>query len=191
MKQTLLFYRMENRTPLTINFNFKLNTSYYWRVDSNSIVSYTYDEFGNITGANTSVVKGDVWTFKTHNGNAYNPKPRNGATALNAPLQLSWTAGDFAAAPSGTRFISPQPQAAATSLIQHYRDRLTHSTEASRQAHHIRLRIWLATVLLFPETPTTGQSTKLTAPQHGKAPSGDLLPLHTLTSMTSRTTIPG
>ena len=26
-----------------------------------------------------TVIKGDVWTFKTHNGNAYNPKPTNGA----------------------------------------------------------------------------------------------------------------
>ena len=49
----------------------------------------------------TQVIKGDVWTFKTHNGKAYNPKPTNGAAALSEPLQLSWTAGDFAASTNG------------------------------------------------------------------------------------------
>jgi len=60
---------------------FAANTSYYWRVDEIS---------------NTTFKKGLVWTFKTHDGKAYNPKPVNGATALNQPLQLSWTAGDWA-----------------------------------------------------------------------------------------------
>jgi hypothetical protein len=42
--------------------------------------------------------KGLVWTFKTHDGKAYNSKPINDASTrgLNEPLQLSWTAGDWA-----------------------------------------------------------------------------------------------
>jgi|GEM_PF-1025870 len=62
---------------------FAANTSYYWRVDEID---------------NTNIVKkGLVWTFKTHDGKAYNPRPANGATVLRHPLELTWTAGDWAA----------------------------------------------------------------------------------------------
>jgi hypothetical protein len=61
---------------------FVMNTTYYWRVD----------EYSN-SGSNFK--KGLVWSFTTHNGKAYNPKPVNGGTILSQPLQLSWTSGDF------------------------------------------------------------------------------------------------
>jgi len=61
---------------------FLFNTTYYWRVDENSV--------------SNGFKKGLVWSFKTHDGKAYNPKPATGATALSQPLQLSWTAGDWA-----------------------------------------------------------------------------------------------
>ena len=71
---------------------FLLNTSYYWRVD----------EYSN-SGSNFK--KGLVWTFKTHDGRAYNPKPVNDANtkALSEPLQLSWTAGDWTQPANGHR----------------------------------------------------------------------------------------
>jgi hypothetical protein len=69
-------------------FNFLPNTSYYWRID----------EINNVNVVN----KGLVWTFKTHDGKAYNPKPANeSASGLNADLKLSWTAGDFTQPTSG------------------------------------------------------------------------------------------
>jgi len=63
------------------------NTTYYWRVDESSV--------GN------PFKKGRVWNFKTHDGKAYNPNPANAGTdangkGLNASLQLTWTAGDWA-----------------------------------------------------------------------------------------------
>jgi hypothetical protein len=68
-------------------FNFKVNTAYYWRIDE--------------TNGTYLLTKGPVWKFTTHDGKAYNPKPINGATALSEPLQLSWTAGDWAASTNG------------------------------------------------------------------------------------------
>jgi hypothetical protein len=65
------------------DFNFKLNTKYYWRIDE--------------TNDSNVLAQGLVWKFTTHDGKAYNPRPINGATALSEPLQLSWTAGDWAA----------------------------------------------------------------------------------------------
>jgi hypothetical protein len=64
-------------------------TPYYWRVDE-------------INDFNV-VKKGIVWKFTAHDGKAYNPKPKNAATALSQPLQLSWTAGDFASSTNGHR----------------------------------------------------------------------------------------
>jgi hypothetical protein len=61
---------------------FAVGTSYYWRVDENSV--------------SNGFKKGLVWKFTTHDGKAFNPQPVNGyAGGLNAKLQLSWTAGDW------------------------------------------------------------------------------------------------
>ena len=81
--------------------NFVKGANYYWRIDETRIVSYNYDEFGNPISNNTALTTGQVWKFTAHDGKAYNPKPRIGATALSQPLALSWTAGDFAAATMG------------------------------------------------------------------------------------------
>ncbi len=64
------------------DFNFKMNTDYYWRIDE--------------TNDSNVLAQGLVWKFTTHDGRAYNPMPVNGATALSEPLQLSWTSGDWA-----------------------------------------------------------------------------------------------
>ena len=61
---------------------FTTNTNYYWRAD----------EYSTAAGFK----KGIVWTFKTHDGKAYTPKPVNAGTSLSEPLQLSWAAGDWA-----------------------------------------------------------------------------------------------
>jgi hypothetical protein len=71
------------------DFNFKVNTSYYWRIDE--------------TNDSNVLAQGFVWKFTTHNGRAYNPKPTNGGTGLSEPLALTWTAGDFAASTNGHR----------------------------------------------------------------------------------------
>ena len=74
-----------NSDPLNwtiADFNFKMNTDYYWRIDE--------------TNDSDVLAQGLVWKFTTHDGRAYNPMPMNGSTALSEPLQLSWTAGDFA-----------------------------------------------------------------------------------------------
>ena len=71
------------------DFNFKVNTNYYWRIDE--------------TNDSNVIAKGLVWKFTTHDGKAYNPKPVNGATALSEPLQLCWTAGDWAQSTNGHR----------------------------------------------------------------------------------------
>ncbi len=78
------------------NFNFKTNTNYYWRVDDNAITSNIYDGSGNIIGSNTTLYKGLVWKFTSHDGKAYNPNPYNGRNGLTEPLALRWTKGDFA-----------------------------------------------------------------------------------------------
>ena len=61
------------------NFNFN---NYYWRIDE---VKDT-----------AAVSTGKVWKFTTHDGKAYNPNPFDTKVGLSEPLQLSWTAGDFA-----------------------------------------------------------------------------------------------
>ena len=77
------------------NFNFKTNTAYYWRVDDNAITSNIYDGSGNVIGSNTTLYKGQIWKFTTHDGRAYNPSPYNGRVGLTEPLALKWTPGDF------------------------------------------------------------------------------------------------
>jgi len=62
---------------------FNVGATYYWRAD----------EINNLN----IVKKGIVWRFTAHNGLAYNPKPADLSTGgLSQPLQLSWTAGDWA-----------------------------------------------------------------------------------------------
>ena len=70
---------------------FNPGTSYYWRIDENSV--------------SNGFKKGLVWTFTTHDGKAYNPKPVDdtNSRALSEPLQLSWTAGDWTSSTSGHR----------------------------------------------------------------------------------------
>ncbi len=94
-KGTLWDANGDPRTRLMDDANFpsgfRINTSYYWRVD---------EEVNNVNeaGVSTWTTKtGKVWTFKTHDGIAYNPKPSYNAQALSEPLTLSWTKGDFAA----------------------------------------------------------------------------------------------
>ncbi len=57
-----------------------INTTYYWRIDSNNVAGMT-------TGA--------VWSFTTMPtpGVATSPSPTNGATDVNVTSDLSWTAG--------------------------------------------------------------------------------------------------
>ena len=87
---------MLNRNQWTVsNFNFKTNTIYYWRVDDNAITSNIYDGSGNVIGSNTTLYKGQIWKFTSHDGRAYNPNPYNGRVGLNEPLALKWTPGDF------------------------------------------------------------------------------------------------
>ena len=72
-------------------YKFTPGTAYYWRVDE------------TIT-SNGAFKKGLVWSFTTHDGKAYNPKPVNDANtgrALDAALQLTWTAGDWTQTANG------------------------------------------------------------------------------------------
>ncbi|MGA2678194.1 MAG: hypothetical protein ABSF37_02705 [Sedimentisphaerales bacterium] len=71
------------------DFNFKLNTNYYWRIDE--------------TNNSNVLAQGLVWNFRTHDGKAYNPRPRDGQVGLNEPLALTWTAGDWASSTDGHR----------------------------------------------------------------------------------------
>ncbi len=76
---------------MAITYNFKIGTTYYWRVD---------EEVNNVDEAGVSTwtsYKGKVWKFTTHDGKAYNTKPGYNAQALTQPFALTWTAGDFAA----------------------------------------------------------------------------------------------
>jgi hypothetical protein len=54
-----------------------LNTTYYWRVDE-------------VNSCDTS--KGNVWSFTTQSGKAYNPSPTNGASGVATSATLSWSA---------------------------------------------------------------------------------------------------
>ncbi|MGA2324481.1 MAG: hypothetical protein ABSG22_11605, partial [Sedimentisphaerales bacterium] len=71
---------------------FLLATTYYWRVDENSV--------------SNGFKKGLVWSFTTHDGKAYNPKPvddANTGRALDAALQLLWSPGDWTQPTNGHR----------------------------------------------------------------------------------------
>ena len=59
-----------------------LNTTYYWRIDE-------------VNGPNT--VKGDVWSFTTQSGKAFNPSPVSGASGVAVNPTLTWSAGAGAA----------------------------------------------------------------------------------------------
>jgi hypothetical protein len=68
-------------TIIDPNFTTIPGTIYYWRVDETNSLNVNK--------------KGAVWKFTSHDGKAYNPKPIGNA-GLKLPLQLSWTAGDWA-----------------------------------------------------------------------------------------------
>jgi hypothetical protein len=55
-----------------------LNTTYYWRVDE-------------VNGPDTII--GNVWSFTTQSGKAYNPNPANGTANAATNTTLSWSAG--------------------------------------------------------------------------------------------------
>jgi hypothetical protein len=55
-----------------------LNTTYYWRIDE-------------VNGPNT--VTGDVWSFTTQSGKAFNPSPVSGVSNVAINATLSWSAG--------------------------------------------------------------------------------------------------
>jgi hypothetical protein len=57
---------------------------YWWRIDE-------------VNNMNVNK-KGTIWKFTSHDGKPYNPKPANSVIerGLNVPLQLTWTAGDWA-----------------------------------------------------------------------------------------------
>jgi hypothetical protein len=73
----------------TIAGPFTSVTTYYWRIAE--------------TNESGVIAAGIVWHFTTHDGKAYNPKPVDNVNAqpLKLPLQLSWTAGDWAASTNG------------------------------------------------------------------------------------------
>jgi len=54
------------------------STTYYWRIDE-------------VGGSGT--VTGDLWSFATQSGKAYNPSPTNGASSVAVNTTISWTAG--------------------------------------------------------------------------------------------------
>ena len=97
------------------NYNFKINTNYYWRVDDNWISSNIYDSCGVVIGSNTTLTNGPTWTFRTHDGKAYNPKPYNGRVGLAEPLALSWTKGDFVGTANSHRVYVGTDSASVTS----------------------------------------------------------------------------
>ena len=87
--------QVEPNSWLLGTYAFKINTNYYWRVDDNQI-TVTYDANSNPVSSYTTLIKGPVWTFRSHDGKASNPLPYNGRVGLAQPLALQWTKGDFA-----------------------------------------------------------------------------------------------
>ncbi|MDD5134305.1 MAG: metallophosphoesterase [Phycisphaerae bacterium] len=58
------------------------DTTYYWRIDEvNSVDTF----------------KGNIWSFTTQSGKAFDPSPANGAASVARDTTLSWTAGAGAA----------------------------------------------------------------------------------------------
>jgi hypothetical protein len=55
-----------------------LITTYYWRIDE-------------VNGPDT--VRGDIWSFTTQTGKAFNPNPASGASNVALDANLSWSAG--------------------------------------------------------------------------------------------------
>jgi hypothetical protein len=92
-----------------------LNTTYYWRIDE-------------VNGPDT--IRGNIWSFTTQSGKAFNPSPANGASGVAVNPTLSWTAGAGAAShdvyfgttspgtfrvnQAGTTYIPPGPLANST-----------------------------------------------------------------------------
>ncbi|MBL7189046.1 MAG: hypothetical protein ISS70_22190 [Phycisphaerae bacterium] len=54
-------------------------TTYYWRIDE--------------VGADGTIYKGDVWSFRVPPTTAYDPEPADGAKFLGVDVQLAWTPG--------------------------------------------------------------------------------------------------
>ncbi len=54
-------------------------TTYYWRIDE--------------IKADSSVVRGDIWSFSIPPKKAYNPDPADGAESVDVTASLSWAAG--------------------------------------------------------------------------------------------------
>ncbi|MHC4573412.1 MAG: LamG domain-containing protein [Planctomycetota bacterium] len=70
-----------NRYPVSSTLNLDLDTVYYWRIDE-------------VNGSD--VWKGDVWTFKINDGNAFDPDPQHNATLVPLYANLNWTPGCLA-----------------------------------------------------------------------------------------------
>jgi hypothetical protein len=67
-----------NQGANSFNPALALNTTYYWRIDE-------------VNGPNT--IRGDVWSFTTQSGKAFNPSPVSGVSNVATNATLSWTAG--------------------------------------------------------------------------------------------------
>jgi hypothetical protein len=73
---------IDNQTETTFDPGvLEFNTAYYWRIDE-------------VNEPNT--ITGDLWTFTTASGLAYDPDPVNGAINVARDKILSWTAGSGA-----------------------------------------------------------------------------------------------
>jgi hypothetical protein len=55
-----------------------LNTTYYWRIDE-------------VNGPDT--IRGNIWSFTTQSGKAFNPSPASGASGVSINPTLTWSAG--------------------------------------------------------------------------------------------------
>jgi hypothetical protein len=67
----------------------KLAKTYYWRVDEVN-ESYSGTEPPTPPGGRW---KGDVWSFSTNDGTAFNPLPANGSVGVRPDVILSWRPG--------------------------------------------------------------------------------------------------
>ncbi|MGA2093054.1 MAG: LamG-like jellyroll fold domain-containing protein [Sedimentisphaerales bacterium] len=75
--QTANSWDVTNYDPAGLTFS----TVYYWRIDEVNTVGTT---------------KGDVWSFTTATGKAFNPCPSNGQTNIGLTPVLSWSPGSMA-----------------------------------------------------------------------------------------------
>ncbi len=150
---------------VTHPFAFKIATTYYWRVDENSITSQIYDGNGTVIGNNTSLVTGQVWNFTTQNGLAYNPKPSNGQVGLSEPLQVSWSPGELTRSDGITSAVSyhrvffgtsstQASGATATSTDGRYRGTVTNPAYALSKLRNVVSPATVAfPAILTPGTP--------------------------------------